>query len=305
MILMAAQKKKKRKKPHLLSHTRPASTAKRPSLSSQATRSLIRSHHTLQKQLRAAISNGDNAAAESLQAQLAASGGLQKYQEASIQGQSAERGGDTSRVLMGWIGELLSHARHGSGTMQGKGKMRMLEVGALKVDNACSRSGIFDVTRIDLHSRHPGIKTQDFMEMQLPLGKALDEDSFDLVSLSLVVNYVGDAAGRGDMLKRAGAFLRLGRHSGEENIVGSMFPAVFLVLPAPCVMNSRYLDEERLEDIMNFLGYVKVKRKLSQNLVYYLWQYVGRKAGQLEDVVFKKEEVRPGGQRNNFAIVVQ
>lgn len=302
---MAAEKKKKRKKPHLLSHTRPVSTVKRPSLSSQATRSLIRRHHTLQKQLHAAISNGDVAVAECLQAQLAAAGGLQKYQEASIQGQSAERGGDTSKVLMGWIGKELSDALHGSGTASGKGRMRMLEVGALKVDNACSRSGIFDVTRIDLHSQHPEIKTQDFMEMQPPLRKALDEDGFDLVSLSLVVNYVGDAAGRGDMLKKAAAFLRLGRRSGEENIIGSTFPAVFLVLPAPCVMNSRYLDEERLEDMMTFLGYVKVKRKLSKKLVYYLWRFVGRKAGQLEDVVFRKEEVRPGGQRNNFAIVVQ
>ncbi|KAL8751888.1 MAG: hypothetical protein Q9184_005909 [Pyrenodesmia sp. 2 TL-2023] len=301
---MAAQRKK-RKKLHLLSHTRPTSTAKRPSLSSQATRALIRKHHTLQKQLHFATSNGDIAVAESLQTQLAASGGLQKYQEASIQGQSAERGGDTSKLLMEWVGEMLPDALRSGSTIRAKGRLRMLEVGALKVDNACSRSGIFDVTRIDLHSRHPDIKTQDFMEMDSPSKEAMEEEGFDLVSLSLVVNYVGDGVGRGEMLKRVGGFLRLGRHSREEYLMNSVFPALFLVLPAPCVTNSRYLDEERMEDIMTSLGYVKVKRKLSKKLVYYLWRYVRIKAEQLENVAFRKAEVRPGGQRNNFTIILQ
>lgn len=304
MTTMAAQKKK-RKKPHLLSHNRPTSTAKRPSLSSQATRSLIRKHHILQKQLHAATSNGDIAVVRSLQAQLAASGGLQKYQEASIQGQSAERGGDTSKVLMEWVGEMLPDVLRGGSTIGAKGRLRMLEVGALKVDNACSRSGFFDVTRIDLHSQHPDIKTQDFMEMNSPSTEAMEEEGFDLVSLSLVVNYVADAVGRGEMLKRVGGFLRLGRHSGEEDMMNSVFPALFLVLPAPCVTNSRYLDEERMEDIMTSLGYMKVKRKLSKKLVYYIWRFVGIKAGQLENVAFRKEEVRPGGQRNNFTIMLQ
>ncbi|KAL8922575.1 MAG: hypothetical protein Q9208_005078 [Pyrenodesmia sp. 3 TL-2023] len=301
---MAGQKKK-RKKPHLLSHTRPTSTAKRPSISSQATRSLIRKHHILQKQLHSATSNGNIVAAESLQAQLVASGGLQKYQEASIQGQSAERGGDTSKVLMEWMREMLPGSLNGGETKRGKGRLRMLEVGALKVDNACSRSGIFDVTRIDLHSQHPDIKTQDFMEMDSPSIEAMEDNGFDVVSLSLVVNYLGNAVGRGEMLKRVGGFLRLGRHSGKKDIMGSVFPALFLVLPAPCVTNSRYLDEVRMEDIMTSLGYTKMKRKLSKKLVYYLWRFVGIKAGQLENVAFRKEEVLPGGQRNNFTIILQ
>ena len=35
--------------------------------------------------------------------------------------------------------------------------------GALKTDNACSRSELEDETRIDLHSKHPDIGTQDSM----------------------------------------------------------------------------------------------------------------------------------------------
>ncbi|KAL8700783.1 MAG: hypothetical protein Q9201_005264 [Fulgogasparrea decipioides] len=299
---MAASKK--RKKPQLLSHTRPTSVKKAPSLSSQATRSVIRNHHTLQKHLHTAIASGDTAAAQGLQAQLANSGGLKKYQEASIQGQSSERGGDSSKVLVEWVKEALLPGICG-GTA-GRPKLRMLEVGALKVDNACSRSGIFDMTRIDLHSQHPDIQTQDFMRMPLPSKEAIDEDGYDVVSLSLVVNYVGDAVGRGKMLRRVGGYLRSGiQVGGKAALERSALPALFLVLPAPCVTNSRYLDEGRLQDIMTRLGYVKGRSKLSKKLVYYLWRYGGGNAAKERAVAFKKQEIQPGGSRNNFAIVLQ
>ncbi|KAL8941280.1 MAG: hypothetical protein Q9216_002341 [Gyalolechia sp. 2 TL-2023] len=293
--------KKRRKIPHLLSHTRPPVTSQKPSLSSQATRSLIRKHHNLQKQLHSAVSNRDAIAIESIQAQLVASGGLQRYQEASIQGQSAERGGDTSKVLVEWMDELLPlRNRHAFG------KLKLLEVGALKVDNACSRSGIFDVTRIDLQSQHPEIQTQDFMEMPILPSESRKEYGFDIVSLSLVVNYVGDAVGRGEMLKRVASLLRFSGPLDQENGTrASILPALFLVLPAPCVINSRYFDEERLEVIMTFLGYVKSKRKVSKKLVYYFWRYEGVRAGREENSLFKKQEVRSGGQRNNFTIILQ
>ncbi|KAL8752218.1 MAG: hypothetical protein Q9199_005896 [Rusavskia elegans] len=294
--------KKKRRKPLLLSHTRPPSTDKTPSLSSQATRALIRKHHTLKKQLHTAASNGDIISTEKVQAQLQASGGLQKYQEASIRGQSSERGGDSSKVLMEWLSELiLEHKRHDTTEL---GRLRMLEVGALKVDNACSRSGIFDVTRIDLHSQHPNIQTQDFMQMPVPSPKMLDEDGFDVVSLSLVVNFVGDAFLRGEMLKRVSSFLRSSRETSKDE-ARSSFPALFLVLPAPCVTNSRYLDEDRLEGIMISLGYVKTRRKLGKKLVYYLWRYEGIGTKEVQIVSFKKQEIRPGASRNNFSIVLQ
>ncbi|KAL9004529.1 MAG: hypothetical protein Q9188_002655 [Gyalolechia gomerana] len=296
--------KKKRKKPHLLSHTRPPIASQRPSLSSQATRSLIRKHHNLQKQLHSAVSNGNAIAAESIQAQLAASGGLQKYQEASIQGQSAERGGDTSKVLMEWMDELLSPTyKHDAMVSE---KVKILEVGALKVDNACSRSGIFDVIRIDLHSQHPEIRTQDFMAMPTPSQSALEKDGFDIVSLSLVVNYIGDAVGRGEMLKRVASFLRFSKPLYQNDRTRELiFPALFLVLPAPCVTNSRYLDEDRLEAIMNSLGYVKSRGKISRKLVYYLWRHESVRAWREEDMLFKKQEVRSGSQKNNFTIVLQ
>ncbi|KAL8652215.1 MAG: hypothetical protein Q9210_002814 [Variospora velana] len=295
---------KKRKKPHLLSHTRPTVSTRIPALSSQATRSLIRKFHNLQKQLHTALSNGDNVAVDSLRAELAASGGLQKYQEASIQGQSSERGGDTSKVLMEWMEVMLPDKMRDRSTR--KENLRMLEVGALKVDNACSRSRIFDMTRIDLYSQHPDIQTQDFMERALPSQSMLEEDGFDIVSLSLVVNYVGDAVRRGEMLKRVSAFLRFTQSAHAEDDTNiSILPALFLVLPAPCVTNSRYLDEETLEGMMMASGYVQTMKKFSRKLVYYLWSLTSAHGCEGRDLVFKKQEVRPGGQRNNFTIILQ
>ena len=177
---------------------------------------------------------------------------------------------------------------------------RMLEVGALRTDNAYSKSGMFDVTRIDLQSREPGIEQQDFMARPVPTVEERKAEGFDVVSLSLVLNYVGDAVGRGEMLRRVAQFLR---KQNLEAGLGEFLPGLFLVLPASCVTNSRYLDEEKLEEIMRALGYIQVKRKLSLKLVYYHWKYEGEAEGVRR--VFEKEEVKHGGSRNNFTIVLR
>ena len=258
-------------------------------------------HHTLQKQLSRAIAAKDSALAESIQSQIDGSGGLELYQTASINGQKGERGGDSSRVLMDWVSE--NRSRDASETQSGakneeKGNLRLLEVGALRIDNACSQSKIFDVERIDLHSQHAEILEQDFMARPLIEEGEKETQGFDVVSLSLVVNYVGDATGRGEMLKRVSSFLR--ESQGQEK--AGLFPCLFLVLPSPCVLNSRYLDESRLTEIMVALGYSLTKRKLTNKLVYYLW----RRNGQSESLeAFDKKEVRKGKDRNNFAIILR
>lgn len=138
--------------------------------------------------------------------------------------------------------------------------------------------------------------------MQRPL-PASDDDKFDLVSLSLVLNYVPDPAGRGDMLRRTTQFLRRSTEQEPGNPASSLFPSLFLVLPAPCVTNSRYLDEARLRGIMGTLGYTPVKRKLSAKLIYGLWRHEDT-AEAAKQANWKKEEVRPGGSRNNFAVTM-
>lgn len=289
--------KKKSSRPRLLSFTRPRNARPTPSLSSRTIRTLVRTHHTLRKQVSNAVAEGDDRKTERLKAEIEASGGLKMYQEASIIGQSAERGGDTSRVLMEW----LLGATSSEGLIEAHYKLRMLEVGALKLDNACSRSGLFEMKRIDLHSQHPHIKEQDFMQMQLPKPENQGEQGYDLVSLSLVVNFVGDPTERGDMLKRVGSFLR--PYTGGRNELAEYAPALFMVLPAPCVTNSRYLDEGRLESIMESIGYRRTKRKLSSKLIYYLWKYEPQDSVMAR--VFKKGQLRSGSSRNNFAIVLR
>lgn len=300
---MTAKKTRKQKKPALLSHGRPPTVYHKPpaSLSSKATRTLISSHHQLHKALAKATAEGDATSTAGIQAQIEEQGGLEAYQVASMTGQRSERGGDSGKALMEWLAPLSSGLKK-SGLGEER-KSKMLEVGALKTDNACSRSRLFDATRIDLHARSEGIMQQDFMRRPLP---ETDEESFDVISLSLVLNYVFDASGRGEMLRRTRSFLRAPRNQNTSPL-DEVFPSLFLVLPAPCVTNSRYLNEERLTEIMQSLGFVMIRRKVSAKLVYYLWRYTCAGAGPKDagkGRAFRKEEIRTGGKRNNFAIVI-
>ena len=285
---------KKSRRSRLLSSTRPRNS-KPITLSSRKTRSIVRSHHNLRKEVSAAVSTGDTSRAQAVQAKIDAAGGLPKYQEASIQGQSIQRGGDTSKILVEWLTK--EEGENGVSVESGR-QLRMLEIGSLRPNNACSRSGLFDMERIDLHSQHSVIQEQDFMERPTCGAEDLEQEGFDVVSLSLVVNFVGDPVERGKMLGRVASFLR--PCSSRED---RRFPGLFLVLPSACVTNSRYLDEERLDAIMQSLGYKRARRKLSSKLVYYLWKYEAGMAGISR--AFKKEEIRSGKSRNNFAIVLR
>jgi 25S rRNA (adenine2142-N1)-methyltransferase len=295
---MASRKKRQMRKS--LSSGRPPFARKHStSLSSKATKSIIRNHHQLRKRLSQTIKAGDTNKAKALQHELRCSGGLNSYQQASITGQSSIRGGDSSKILMQWLEESnrvqrISHLR--------PEKLRMLEVGALSPDNTCSRSGRFAMERIDLNSQHPDIKQQDFMDRPIPLS---DKDKFDIFSLSLVLNFVPDAEARGDMLRRTCSFLRLNMSMDDHNNVTDntekIFPCLFVVLPKPCVTNSRYLTEDHLERIMESLGYAKAKVKLSAKLYYSLWTFT--RQSTIHNQRFAKVEVNPGKSRNNFCIV--
>lgn len=286
------------KKLKSISHGRPLPVSQRKaSLSSKATRNLIRSHHQLHKARAQAIADGNEALVAKLDKAIAANGGLESYQLASKKGQSNERGGDSSRVLVDWLGPVLVQLKKKEG---GDGRLRILEVGALSTQNACSKLPNVDVTRIDLNSQESGILQQDFMERPLP---ATDDgtDTFHIVSLSLVLNYVPDHTVRGEMLRRTTRFFPPKLPDTLPTGPG-LLPSLFLVLPAPCVLNSRYFTEERLGDIMSSLGYAMVKRKVTSKLVYYLWHYQGDKPAVRTR--FNKEILNQGKTRNNFTVAL-
>ncbi|KAK2777538.1 hypothetical protein FQN52_003038 [Onygenales sp. PD_12] len=302
-------KSKSKSKPGLLSHGRPPTSKPAASLSARATRTLIRSHHQLHKARARAVADGDEALVAQLDAQIAARGGLESYQLASKKGQSKERGGDSSKVLVEWLGDALRVVKGGlDGNNGPRGRLRLLEVGALSTKNACSTIGALDVTRIDLHSQEKGILQQDFMERPLPSAEA---ERFHVISLSLVLNYVSDPAGRGEMLRRTTEFFTSelppvlsGTQSAEPEGNVCFTPCLFLVLPAACVLNSRYFTEQRLDEIMSYLGYKMVQRKVTSKLIFYLWEYTPVQEGRGRKVVFRKEELNPGRTRNNFAVTM-
>ncbi|KAI1085676.1 putative methyltransferase-domain-containing protein [Whalleya microplaca] len=283
-------KKKRAKK--ALAAGRPPTVQRPKSISRKATKALINAHHLLEKKKVQAVARGDKVAETAIDVEIAALGGIEKYQQASLQGQRTDRGGDSSRVLMEWL-EPVSGLISSSDS-----RLRLLEVGALSTTNECSRSGLFDMARIDLNSQSEGILQQDFMKRPLPND---DSERFDIISLSLVLNFVPDAVGRGAMLFRTLDFLKQAvMHRSTK--LQDFFPSLFLVLPAPCVTNSRYMDEKHMESIMNALGYVKTRSKITQKLVYYLWRK--KSTTSTNSVAFRKTELRSGSSRNNFSIVL-
>ncbi|ETS76525.1 hypothetical protein PFICI_11912 [Pestalotiopsis fici W106-1] len=285
---------KKKRVTKSLAHGRPPTLQKPKSISRQATKALINAHHVLEKRKAQAVSKGDTVQQIAIDKEIAALGGIEKYQQASLQGQRNDRGGDSSRVLMEWLKPVHPALKEAS---QGAGRpLRMLEVGALSTTNECSKSRFFSMQRIDLNSQGEGIMQQDFMERPLPKD---DSERFDIISLSLVLNFVPDARVRGDMLLRTLEFLV--QPGNVDTELQKFFPSLFLVLPAPCVTNSRYMDESRLEAIMTSIGYIKTEYKLTQKLVYYLWTRTNKPASRTK---FAKTQVRTGGSRNNFAILL-
>jgi 25S rRNA (adenine2142-N1)-methyltransferase len=134
------------------------------------------------------------------------------------------------------------------------------------------------------------------MERPLPVAK---KDRFDMISLSLVLNYVPEPAGRGDMLKRITHFLQKRDPASEDE--SAVLPALFLVLPLPCVANSRYLDEETLLRVMSSLGFRLEKKKDTLKLCHYLFTWTANG----KETKFPKKLIRDRPGMNNFCIVVE
>lgn len=131
-------------------------------------------------------------------------GGLEAYQKMSVIGQGNDRGGGSEKVLIMFLNEMEYPKRlvdekwrcvcwSGSCYKYPNWCRRVLEVGALKPDNFVSCSSWMDVTCIDLHSRHPSIREQDF----LLLDETENRERWDLISLSLVVNFIPEPKDRG------------------------------------------------------------------------------------------------------------
>lgn len=210
-------------------------------------------------------------------------GGLQNYQLASTVGQDKSRGGDSSKQLVKWLREL-QYDKHQD--------LTALEIGSLSVSNYIGTCKIFErVERIDLNSNDKAIIRQDFMKRPLPVD---DSQRFNLISCSLVLNFVSTPAERGQMCKLFSHFL----------IQGPVPSYLFVVLPLPCVVNSRYTTIDHFIQLMTTLGFQTVKRHSSNKLFYILLQYLPAGDTQINAKFLKKKEINPGPGRNNFAILL-
>ncbi|KAI0048199.1 nucleolus protein [Auriscalpium vulgare] len=263
-----------------------SSSAAGPSNSSTAhsSRTVIRAFHTLlkrQSHLRSQPLTLETAATlQKTEDEIQTLGGLEVYQRMSSIGQGKDRGGGAEKVLLRWLRDRRMD--------KGKGKQRLLEVGALKPDNYATAVAWLDVTPIDLHSRHPQILEQDFLAMSMEEHRG----QWDVISLSLVVNFVPNPRDRGRMLSLAHAMLR------TDGLL-------FVTLPLPCVMNSRYTTLDHMKSLMHTVGFSQLEERWKQGGKMAYWLYRKAEAALPGDGRFDKRRVlMSGAHRNNFVILL-
>ncbi|WVQ93344.1 hypothetical protein IAU59_000412 [Kwoniella sp. CBS 9459] len=305
---MRSKTKKAKKLPISLSNpTARAQTiaAQTPTVSRRVTQSTIARFHTLLKQqsrlrrkLRDEVGH-DSEGKQRVQAELLAVesemqelGGLHAYQLASMQGQSRERGGDSSKILMEWLNAIgLKES-----ALQNRSRIRMLEIGALTPQNYAAYSEWIHNHPIDLNSQHSDIAQQDFFERPLPLNQ---NEAFDIVSCSLVLNFVSSPRDRGKMLQMI--------HQQLKPCSNSL---LFLVLPLPCITNSRYLSAESLIELMGLVGFKLEQQRwrVGGKVGYWLWSWktVDETDAQPQRLLrWRRKTIEAEGpKRNNFAIVL-
>ena len=168
----------------------------------------------------------------------------------------------------------------------------MLDIGAL--DGTTYSSFNIKVTSIDLNPQHPLVLKQDFFDRPLPNTKKPDDEAcpyFHCLAFSLVLNFVPDNSKRGEMLIKS-----------LEYIILDGF--LFIVLPLPCITNSRYFSHESFLGMMNSLGCALKAFKHSRKLGFYLFQK--EKDTSPSDVRGKwpKMKLFSKGGMNNFSIVI-
>ncbi|CUM62672.1 uncharacterized protein PRCAT00000226001 [Priceomyces carsonii] len=223
-----------------------------------------------------------------INAELAFRGGIDAYQAASTHGQDKKRGGDSSKRLITWLRESKYQKIY-----ELNEPLSALEIGSLDPRNNISTCGIFQkVVRIDLRSNNSLILEQDFMERPLPIS---NEEKFNMISCSLVINFVPSPTGRGLMLRRITEFLKEPTSTGLSSL--------FLVLPLPCIANSRYFDKNTLDSIMQALGFTQTFYYEAKKLSYWLYDWGG--SSKMKQIKIQKKIVHPGVSRNNFCIVME
>ncbi|CDR87768.1 uncharacterized protein SPSC_03511 [Sporisorium scitamineum] len=255
----------------------------------------IAKFHTLLKQLEQAKTAEEK---DEIQAGLDSLGGLAQYQAWSLTGSAKAGQTPTSKWCMEALNTVYTHDRN-------QPKFRVLDVGAI-TGTAYTKYRWVDATYIDLHPWGDNVQKYSFFDFPVP---TTEDEKFNMVALSLVINFVGDVRKRGEMLRHVHKYL-------PQDGPGFCF----LVLPLSCLTNSRYMNQSHLRSILDSLGFTVLKQSDSAKLSRWLLQrkpLSERQAAaakndnaaagandEWDGTVFKKRELNPGNDRNNFAIVV-
>lgn len=230
--------------------------------------------------------------------------GIEKYQTASREGEAIGGGFDSSQ----WVIHILLQGEHE--LFARNRPLIILDVGAIahrfpeQLDVGSNDKGSAEiagcaavplhVTSIDLNPEDSEAGKRvirvDFFEFA-KAGLRGGGGQYDMVCLSLCVNFEGSAPRRGLMMHLAARLLNKGG-------------LLFVVLPRACVENSRYFDEVLFRKIVSATGMDVVTLKYSRKLMQSVLKRVGDEQvnGNCWKLLSKKKLVREGKNRNNFTI---
>lgn len=187
---------------------------------------LIAAFHTIEKKL---AQTTDKAERKKLLDEKEMLGGLKAYQDASLLGADKRKGGESGKWITQGLKVVLGEERR---------DIKLLDVGSLS-GTAFDKYPWIKATSIDINPRGDKVQQIDFFDLPIP---ASEEERFDVVSLSLVVNFIGDIQDRGRILVHAHKYVVKGGYMA-------------LILPLACVENSRYCTQDRLEGILASTGW--------------------------------------------------
>lgn len=198
-------------------------------------------------------------------------GGIDAYQKASKLGEKHSGGFNSAKWV---LRKLKEHNISGC-----SGKLKLLDVGALSCNYTKCKAWI-DCTAIDLNPQNSSVIKADFLTLPCHV-------QYDVVVLSLVINFEGDCRRRGDMLRLCSKIVI------KDGLL-------FIVLPLPCVENSRFLNKELFLSMTSSLGFNVVSEHCSRKL-YFLMLKNNGKSNMKE---FPRKTLKSGKNCNNFTIIL-
>lgn len=224
-----------------------------------------------------------------LKAELACMGGLAEYQAASRSGEVHGGGFNASQWV---VRELEEHSvRHTSGAKA----ISILDVGSIvaRFPPEITRSDgmvALNVRSIDLSPQDEVVERADFFDVAA--AGIAEGVKYDVIVLSLVVNFVSSPQLRGEMLVRTHALL------AETGLC-------YCVLPAATVTNSRYFNEDRFRQTLAAAGLGVVRLCKSAKLMTVVCKRaVPARDAETLRLVSTKRMLHHGTGRNNFCIIL-